>query len=139
VAIRRLISVPVVLGSFPKGGDRDPAPLFAKGVADRLLVWLEAIRADLRRAQDALANVLDKVICGGPVALADAIGEDGAACVLADECPELIMLQPAGANADEAAIVQLGAAPADLKGELADRFAVRCLLGVQSHGCQRPQ
>jgi hypothetical protein len=44
--------------------------------------------------------------------------------LLADECPQLIELEPAGANADHAAIVQLGAAFADLKGKLADGFTV---------------
>jgi hypothetical protein len=93
-----------------------------------------------------LANVLDKVVRGGPVALAGAIGDDGAArggqrdkgvlvtllrfvgagalLLLANECPQLVQPQTAGANANKAAIVQFGAAHADLESEPADCFAV---------------
>src|SRR5579871_3008891 len=118
-----------------------------EGVADRKLVGVPSVRADLRRAKHAAPKVLDKVVCIGAVALTNAVGDDGLLCtgqgcedvlvalrkgfvalhpllLLADEAPQFVKLDPSDPNADHTAVVKLGAALADLKGKLADRLTV---------------
>jgi hypothetical protein len=103
-------------------------------------------------------KVLNKVVRGRCVALADAIGDDGAArggqrdvgvliallrfmrpralLLLANEGPQLVQFQPAGAKADHATIVQLRAAAADPERQAHDCVAVnarKALDGADRH------
>jgi hypothetical protein len=124
----------------------DAMGTIAESGADGGPVGRVAVRADLWRTQDALAQVLDKVFCRSFAPLAGAIGHDGTgrgrksnerisiaaprlmrlgAPLLAPHVgPQFVKFQAASSDADDAAVVQLGTALPDLERQLADRLAV---------------
>ena len=119
----------------------------AEGVAHRNLVGAISVSGDFRRAKDASTKVLHEVVRIGAIALADSVGDDRLLCtgecrenvlvtlgegfmrlqpllLFADKALHFVKLDPGDADAKHAAIVQLGAALADLEGELADSLTV---------------
>src|SRR5262249_11966898 len=130
-----------------------------EGVADSVGVWQEAVRADLRCPNDALAQILDKEVAVLAIALAGAIGDDGlsgsahanerihvtlladlmslhALLLLADVGPKLIKLEAASADTDHHAIMKLGAATANTSAKAHDGVAVNAsqsLNGPDAH------
>ena len=118
-----------------------------EGVADGVLVRMKAIRADLRRADHALAQILDKQVRSLTVALAGAVADDrlGGAdipmnvywsplwliswrstrfCFLPTIAPDFVQFQSAGANANHHAVMQFGAAASNAVTKAHDGIAV---------------
>jgi len=124
-----------------------------EGIADRILIGQEAVGADLRNANDALAQILHKVVRSLAISLASAVGDDctaggakrnvgvlialvidlmtlNAFLFFTDVAPNIIKLDAANANANHHAVVKLGTATADAKREPGDGLAV----GIEEAG-----
>ena len=121
--------------------------LLAKGIGDGPRIGSEAVRADFRGADDALAQIIHKGasrLCG---TLADAIGQDGlrgaskgnervlianhigivggdAALLLADKSPDFVKLDAVHLQIAHKRAVQFGAAFADTDAKAHDGVAV---------------
>jgi len=118
-----------------------------EGVADRVLVGQEPVRADLRCTDHALAQILDEQVRILSVALAGAVADDclgrrrhadkrvlialvrylmalDALLLLADVAPNLVKLQATGPDTDHHAVMEFGAATTDAGTKAHDGIAV---------------
>ena len=114
-----------------------------------MIVEVQAVRRDLRRADNTLAQVLNKIVRGLAVALAGAVADDrprsgcqrnvgvlvpkhrrGLAraflwiALVADIGPQLVALDPVDVKADHHAVVQFYAAAADASAKAGNGLAI---------------